>query len=744
MAFYSTATNLVADDTNNTSDIFVKDLGSGTVSRVSTGAGGAQGNGWSDRPVFSPDGTQVVFDSTATNLVPADTNSSSDVFVKDLKTGAISRVSTDAAGAQANGPSSAAVFSPDGTKVAFASLASNLVTGDTNNAPDIFLVELGSAPPATLSIAALSADKAEGDSGTTDFTFSVARTGNTTVATTVDWAVSANQSPDAEAADFVGGAFPRGQVSFAANETTAKTITVNVAGDKVYESAGRPESFVVTLSNPSGGAIIDPLRGWANGYIRNDDALAVPVTDEGWDKIPQISNVIEKDPDGGFADKLPSDVQPIFNDLFSAVLGGSGKLTSGYVADLNYYNDVTGDTGKNVYHAGLDMSKGDIVGKPVYAVTGGTVTKVVNDKGDYNYIVIKDIENNYWLYGHVTGVVFRNASVTTGQKIATVSNLSTLGDHLHLGVFTTDPSVLKYWGRNESVSTITKDTMNPLQAYYLLKDNTLIGTNDPERITGLQGQDKISGGAGNDTLQGGTGNDVMDGGEDIDTADYSYLTASQTSLIDLQTGYATIGSEKDTLKNIENVWGGAGRDDIRGNAQANELRGNGGNDEVAGGDGDDVLYGDAGNDGLYGGNHNDKLYGGANDDRLEGGLGNDTLEGGAGIDRLTGGTNQDRFVFNTALSASSNIDRVIDFSHVDDTIALDDAVFTKLPLGALKLAAFWGGTAAHDADDRIIYNKSNGALLYDADGTGKTAAPIQFATLDTKPTNVDYTDFLII
>ncbi|MFZ1414109.1 MAG: Calx-beta domain-containing protein [Defluviicoccus sp.] len=111
------------------------------------------------------------------------------------------------------------------------------------------------------SVAALDADKAEGNTGNTPFTFTVSRTGDTDQAATVDYAVS---SATANAADF-GGALPTGQVSFAANETS-KTVTVNVSGDTDVEA---DEPFTVTLANQSSGTI---AQATAQGTIRNDDS----------------------------------------------------------------------------------------------------------------------------------------------------------------------------------------------------------------------------------------------------------------------------------------------------------------------------------------------------------------------------------------------------------------------------------------------------------------------------------------
>ena len=125
---------------------------------------------------------------------------------------------------------------------------------------------LVSSLPATLSIAATSADKAEGQSGTTPFTFTVTRSGDTSVAHSANWAVS---GAAVAAADFVGGVLPSGTVNFAAGETS-KVVTVNVAGDTAVEA---DEGFTVTLSTPSTGATLGTAT--ATGTIQNDDAAPV-------------------------------------------------------------------------------------------------------------------------------------------------------------------------------------------------------------------------------------------------------------------------------------------------------------------------------------------------------------------------------------------------------------------------------------------------------------------------------------
>jgi lipopolysaccharide export system protein LptC len=137
--FDNIADNLVAGDTNRTYDIFIKDLITGEVTRVSTNSDGTEGNGASIFGTFSADGTKVIFNSSSTNFVDNDTNDQNDVFVKDLTTGQLLRVSNSLQGAAANGGSDAYAISQDGTKVLFISNATDLVLEDTNGVADVFV-----------------------------------------------------------------------------------------------------------------------------------------------------------------------------------------------------------------------------------------------------------------------------------------------------------------------------------------------------------------------------------------------------------------------------------------------------------------------------------------------------------------------------------------------------------------------------------------------------------------------------
>jgi Tol biopolymer transport system component len=142
--FESSATDLMADDTNNTRDVFVRDLIGGTTTLVSASLNGGSGNGASRSPVMTPDGRYVAFVSAATNLVAGDTNGIPDVFVRDLQGGTTVLVSAGAISTNTTmsaSSSEAPVITPDGRNVAFFSTATNLVPGVTT-VGDIYIRDL--------------------------------------------------------------------------------------------------------------------------------------------------------------------------------------------------------------------------------------------------------------------------------------------------------------------------------------------------------------------------------------------------------------------------------------------------------------------------------------------------------------------------------------------------------------------------------------------------------------------------
>lgn len=215
------------------------------------------------------------------------------------------------------------------------------------------------------------------------------------------------------------------------------------------------------------------------------------------------------------------------------------------------------------------------------------------------------------------------------------------------------------------------------QLDYMNIDDTLFGTASRDRIMGGSGDDRIIGGRDNDRLYGEPGSDRLSGSSGNDV-----------------------------------LFGGDGNDTLTGASGSDALNGDSGNDSLNGGTGSDALSGGSGND---------RLYGGSGDDALNGGSGNDRLYSQSGTDVLRSGSGMDVFVYHAIPKGLADVDTIRDFSVAGDTFLLNDKAFTGLGReGQLRSSAFWTGTEAHDANDRIIYDRTTGVLYYDQDGTGAT------------------------
>jgi Tol biopolymer transport system component len=139
VAFGSLADDLVPNDTNGANDVFVENLATGKIERVSVGSNGREGSGLSYGPALSANGRFVAFTSYAGDLVRGDTNHSTDIFVHDRQTGMTRRVSVRSDGTDVRGDSRLATISGDGQLVAFQSDGAKLVKHDTNEADDVFV-----------------------------------------------------------------------------------------------------------------------------------------------------------------------------------------------------------------------------------------------------------------------------------------------------------------------------------------------------------------------------------------------------------------------------------------------------------------------------------------------------------------------------------------------------------------------------------------------------------------------------
>ena len=324
-----------------------------------------------------------------------------------------------------------------------------------------------------------------------------------------------------------------------------------------------------------------------------------------------------------------------------------------------------------------------------------------------------------------------------GNDVYVVENFSdTVTEFAGEGTDTIETALVVYLLTAANVERLT-GTLNTGQS--------LVGNNDANRITGGTGNDELQGLGGDDTYvlfnAGDTIVEQAGGGTDtVETALAAYVLGAP---------------------NVENLTGtSSGGQSLVGNALANRIDGGTGNDEMQGGAGDDTyVVGNAGDSVIeLAGNGTDTVetslssytlaaanvenltftgtgdfYGAGNDgaNTITGGAGNDLLRGGLGADTLIGNVGADLYLFDTVLGGG-NVDAVTGFVSGSDRIVLDNTIFTALAEGGLASNAFVLGTAAGDADDRILYDASTGALYYDADGSGAAAA-VQFATLTGAP-----------
>jgi serralysin len=267
-------------------------------------------------------------------------------------------------------------------------------------------------------------------------------------------------------------------------------------------------------------------------------------------------------------------------------------------------------------------------------------------------------------------------------------------------------------------------------------DDRIFGDSGNNRIDGLEGNDAIDGDSGNDTISGGAGVNELFGNAGIDTlvvvgnissktpvspdtirvigtldgVAFDHIASGFEQVLDNDnlTSVASFMGETDTIgvqqphiaesPVLAAINGFAAGLTLNGTNSANTLNGSSGHDDIAGLGGNDTLNG---NDG---------------DDEIFGGEGADTINGGPGVDKLTGGANNDTFVFSTALAGG--VDLIPDYNVAQDTIHIKSNLVGNLPAGSLGARRFKNtAQGAIDANDRIIYNKANGQLIFDSNGS---------------------------
>jgi Ca2+-binding RTX toxin-like protein len=322
-------------------------------------------------------------------------------------------------------------------------------------------------------------------------------------------------------------------------------------------------------------------------------------------------------------------------------------------------------------------------------------------------------------------------------------------------------------------------------------DDIITGVAGNDTLYGGAGWDNINGGSGNDSLYGDAGFDILIGGAGDDNffVDHGNDQAKETAFNGNDRVYASANyalwadQHIETLSTTDNA--GTANIHLSGNNLANTVIGNNGNNRLDGRAGIDQLYGLLGNDEFFVDNALDRAYenAGQGNDRvfasvsyslidgyeietlsttsnvgttainltgnsdantIYGNNGANFLNGRGGNDLMMGLAGADSFVFDRTPNGATNVDQIVDFSSVDDTIRLDDAIFTGLALGTLAGPAFFAGAGAIQATlgaHRIIQNTTTGDLFFDSDGVGGAAA-VRFAFVAAN-TSMNNTDFVV-
>lgn len=407
------------------------------------------------------------------------------------------------------------------------------------------------------------------------------------------------------------------------------------------------------------------------------------------------------------------------------------------------------------------------------------------------------LENRFQYSARVDGIAVEGALLALPGELPAFSNVDEQGLHLleidavnilGLGGTVSYDAYLHNFGASTTSMTIAGATADSIDLAYggAANDAISLGAGD-DLADGGAGNDALNGGAGADELIGGAGNDlyVIDnvgdfvnegvaGSNGVDvirsTVTVSLLNTAQVAgqVENVQlVGTASVNATGNTLANL--IVGNSGNNAINGAGGADTMRGMGGNDlyivdnvndlvdeSVAGSGGSDTVrstisFNLGATSQVKGSIENVALMGTGNIDAsgtslanvLIGNSGNNVLKGGNGNDTLTGGGGNDTFFLNGSLNAATNVETITDMNQSgNDTIQLASYIFTGLATGALSADAFRIGTAAADADDRIIYNSANGQLFYDSNGDAANGSTL-IAILDNV-LPLTAADFLVV
>lgn len=537
------------------------------------------------------------------------------------------------------------------------------------------------------------------------------------------------------------------------DQISAKLMTMSSSGAMIQASLPiQIGSFVSNdtldggLGNDTldGGIGADVLRGGAGNdtyVVDNASDQVAENADEGLDTVRSTLA----------AYTLGANVENL--QLLGSALNGTGNELSNILAGNEQNNMLSGNNGDDTISGGLgnDTLNG---GAGNDSMTGGAGNDTYYIDATYDVVSEESLGGvdtvitsfNTTLGGYISGI-------STSDSLNYIENLTLLAG-------------------SSAINAVGSDFHNMLQ-----------GNANDNKLYGLAGNDTLNGGAGVDTMDGGEGNDTYH----VDSVGDVIIDASGVDTVIASYDNYVLGAGLENLTLINNAsvlkgTGNAAANILTGNSYNNILNGQAGADTMTGGSGNDTYYVDNANDKLVellgggfdtvmssvshklsdnfeklqltgsngiagaGNSQANIIAGNSGANRLMGWDGNDTLVGGAGNDTLIGGAGQDIFRFDSTLgtNVTPNIDQIIDFVAADDTIHLENSIFTSFgttTTGTINAGFFTANTTgvAADSNDYLVYETDTGKLFYDADGSG-AGASVQIALLGTSLplTNADF------
>lgn len=476
VVFQSRATNLVSGDTNNQQDIFVKDLQTGEVRLVSTDTTGTQGDNRSQNASISAEGRYVVFESQAGNWAAGDLRGTMDIFLKDLQTGTLTRIS-QGTGTEEFAISGSASFSSDGSKIVFASQRTNLVSNDANGGTaDIFVYTVATGQLQLVSTSA------------------TGQAANSTNETPVF-------SPDGQSVAFVSYASNLIANDIRNNQADVlikdlNTGAVRRASETVDGVGGDSGSINAIAFAPDGQSIM--FQSGASNLVEGDtnNANDIFIKNLQTNVVTRISVAADGSQAQNFASFDGSFVGSANLAVFESQ---AGSLVEG---DQNNFTDV--------YVKDIQTGALGIISRNEAGQASNGVSRAAQASADGQFVVF---------HSNASNLVANDTNVVSDIFIKTLSISSQdLGgnDRVQSFVDFVLPDGVESLELMGSASLLGTGNAANNQLAGNVADNWLYGGSGDDGLLGKAGDDNLEGGAGQDRLRGGFGNDVLYGGADWD------------------------------------------------------------------------------------------------------------------------------------------------------------------------------------------------------------------------------------